>query len=125
MPSVPQLSGCPSCQGFNPPTAKACLHCSHPLDGGPTRLAMSWVASLWTLAGASAVGLTLMACYGMPPCDDGTFDCIEDLPQCDLTDGGMDAGSLDGGGMSCIPVDAGSLGDAGTQGDAGTLGDAG
>ncbi|MCP3140406.1 hypothetical protein [Pyxidicoccus xibeiensis] len=121
---MPELSGCPSCQGFNPPSATACLHCRQPLDGGPTRAALSWVASLWTLAGASAVGLTLMACYGMPPCEDGTWDCYEPLPDCELTDGGMDAGSSDGG-MSCIPVDAGQPGDAGTMGDAGPLGDAG
>lgn len=119
MPSVPQLSGCPSCQGFNPPSATACLHCRQPLDGGPARLALSWVASLWTLAGASAVGLTLMACYGMPPCEDGTFDCYDSPPDCDLTDAGTEAGSTDGGSASCLPRDAGTVGDAGTLGDAG------
>ncbi|QSQ24245.1 hypothetical protein JY651_04575 [Pyxidicoccus parkwayensis] len=118
---MPELSGCPSCQGFNPPTANTCLHCRAPLSAGPTRLALSWVASLWTLAGASAVGLTLMACYGMPPCDDGTFDC---LPSgCDETIGGSDAGSTDGGdGVICVPQDAGTLGDAGIVGDAGSGG---
>jgi hypothetical protein len=119
---VPELSGCPSCQGFNPPGATACLHCRQPLDSGPTRLALSWVASLWTLAGASAVGLTLMACYGMPPCEDGTYDCHDLPPDCELTDGGVDAGSSDGGATGCIPV---TPVDAGTVGDAGPLVDAG
>jgi hypothetical protein len=125
MPSVPELSGCPSCQGFNPPTVNACLHCKQPLNAEPTRLALSWVASLWTLAGASAVGLTLMACYGMPPCEDGTFDCID--TGCDATIGGSDAGSIDGGGGGtiCIRQDAGAERDAGIVGDAGIIGDAG
>ncbi|WP_205525567.1 hypothetical protein [Pyxidicoccus trucidator] len=119
---MPELSGCPSCQGFNPPSVTACLHCRHPLDGGRARLAPSWVASLWTLAGASATALTLMACYGMPPCEDGTWDCHEFPPNCDLTDAGADAGLTDGGGASCIRLDAGTTGDAGTLGDAGSKG---
>lgn len=121
---MPELSGCPSCQGFNPPSATACLHCRAPLDAGPTRLALSWVASLWTLAGASAVGLTLMACYGMPPCEDGTFDCIDDNSGCDAVIGSSDAGSTDGGtgGTICVPQDAGTTGDAGIIADAGTGG---
>jgi hypothetical protein len=57
-----------------------------------------------------------MACYGMPPCDDGTMDCYDVPPDCDVTDAGADAGSTDGGDVRCTPVDAGTVGDAGSGG---------
>jgi hypothetical protein len=50
------------------------------------------------VAGASLAAVTLMACYGMPPCDDGTYQCYDDVPEQDAgetleTDGGeTDAG---------------------------------
>jgi hypothetical protein len=46
------------------------------------------------LAGASVAALTLMACYGAPPCEDGTHDCYYPDPTEDggVTDGGTDAG---------------------------------
>lgn len=121
---MPQLSGCPSCQGFNPPSVTACLHCREPLGGERARRMPSWGASLWTLAGASAAALTLMACYGMPPCEDGTMDCLDVPPDCDFLtmDAGADAGDTDGGSMNCTPVDAGTGSDAGIGGDAGTGG---
>ncbi|MBU8897772.1 hypothetical protein DRW03_04075 [Corallococcus sp. H22C18031201] len=119
---MPQLSDCPSCQGFNPPSVTACLNCQHPLDTAKARMAPSWVASLWTIAGASAAALTLMACYGMPPCDDGTFRCYDLPPDCDLTDAGLHEGNPDAGDTRCTPLDAGTTTDAGTTADAGTTG---
>ncbi|RKG92684.1 hypothetical protein [Corallococcus terminator] len=119
------LSSCPSCQGFNPAAARACLHCQRPLGPGRPPRRASWVATLWTLTGASATALTLMACYGMPPCEDGTFDCVEppDAGNCDVraeADGGdVDAGDVDAGDCVPVPDDAGVERDAGMEADAG------
>lgn len=93
-----QLSSCPSCQGFNPASTASCLHCGSALARRSPR---GWRFSLWTAAGASLTALTLMACYGAPPCPDGAFDCYQPDPE-DLdagSDGGLpgDAGMLDGG----------------------------
>jgi hypothetical protein len=83
---MPELSGCPSCQGFNPPATRACLHCGHALESPSSRRSPG---ALWALATAGVAALTLMACYGVPPCDDGTYDCQNPDP----TDGGVtDAG---------------------------------
>jgi hypothetical protein len=38
--------------------------------------------------GGGAIAMTLMACYGMPPCDDGTMNCYDTLP---TTEAGADA----------------------------------
>lgn len=85
-----ELSACPSCQGFNPPSTAACLHCARALEA-PRRRPRS--KSLWTLAGAGLAALTLMACYGAPPCDNGTYNCYD--PEEDggiQPDAGGDAG---------------------------------
>lgn len=84
-----QLSGCPSCQGFNPPSTAACLHCGKalaPRESG--RRARGW----WALAGAGVAAITLMACYGVPPCEDGTYDCVDPDADGGVSDGGTDAG---------------------------------
>lgn len=88
---MPELSGCPSCQGFNPPSTTACLHCGNALASSPPRRS---AAAFWVLAGAGVAALTLMACYGAPPCDDGMYDCYNPDPSEDggVTDGGTDAG---------------------------------
>jgi hypothetical protein len=90
------LSSCPSCQGFNPATRATCLHCGRAFSRLPLR---RWGTSLWMAAGASITAITLMACYGAPPCADGSFDC-QGPDQEDLdagTDAGTDAGLSDGG----------------------------
>jgi hypothetical protein len=79
------LTRCPSCQGFNPQPSTACLHCGHSLESRPHQPRRA--GSLWMLAGASVAALTLMACYGAPPCDDP--QCYEPEPP--------DAGMNDGG----------------------------
>jgi hypothetical protein len=93
-----ELSSCPSCQGFNPASTVSCLHCGGALSRRSKR---GWLFSLWTAAGAGITAITLMACYGAPPCPDGAFDCYTPDPEEDLdagTDGGLqDAGTLDGG----------------------------
>ncbi|WP_224240379.1 hypothetical protein [Hyalangium gracile] len=87
-----QLSGCPSCQGFNPPSATACLHCGQALESRPGP-APRWTVGWWALASAGVAALTLMACYGAPPCEDGSFDCYEpETPDAGPSDGGADGG---------------------------------
>lgn len=95
-----ELSSCPSCQGFNPASNASCLHCGKALTRLPKR---GFLFSLWTAAGASITAITLMACYGAPPCPDGAFDCYQPDPEEGLdagTDGGLpDAGTQDDGGL--------------------------
>ena len=88
-----ELSGCPSCQGFNPPSSAACLHCGHSLESSAS--APRWSRGFWAIATAGAAALTLMACYGAPPCEDGTSKCYEPDPS--ELDGGATDGGLDGG----------------------------
>ncbi len=92
------LSSCASCQGFNPATTATCLHCGSALSRPLRR--NGWGMSLWMAAGASITAITLMACYGAPPCEDGTYDCYDGPYPEDLdagSDAGSDAGRPDGG----------------------------
>ena len=79
------LTGCPSCQGFNPPATAACLHCGHALEARPAPQPRRG-GGLWMLAGAGVAALTLMACYGAPPCDDA--DCQPEPPDAGMNDAG-------------------------------------
>jgi uncharacterized paraquat-inducible protein A len=77
------LTGCPSCQGFNPPSTAACLHCGHALEArSPLKLRRG--GGFWMLAGAGVAAITLMACYGAPPCD----DCQPEPTDAGLNDAG-------------------------------------
>jgi len=66
------LLTCASCEGFLPRAASACPHCgaAAPAPAGKSGL-NALGASLGTLAASGAVAMTLMACYGGPPCDVG------------------------------------------------------
>lgn len=66
------LGACAHCDGFLPPGASACpncgatptaerVSCAHPRHGIASRLL--------AVASGGLMALTLMACYGMPPCD--------------------------------------------------------
>jgi len=93
------LSSCQKCRGFVPPASAECVHCGAPmLESAPRGGVM--LKGLWGLAGAGVTALTLMACYGMPPCDapppEGStdpFHCYDNGPPCDvlLADGGTDS----------------------------------
>jgi hypothetical protein len=65
---------CSRCGGFHPSTAEVCPHCDAKLSRGRGR---RWAAFLG-LAGCTSLGLTMMACYGAPPCRSG--DCIDPEP---------------------------------------------
>ncbi|MFE8596535.1 hypothetical protein [Archangium violaceum] len=69
------------------------------------------------LASAGMAAITLMACYGMPPCDtpapdggDNLYHCY-DLDPCDTS--GPDGGGGDP--FSCQQHDAGTQGDGGVD----------
>ena len=69
---MPQLSSCPTCDGFVPAHITTCLHCDSDLsaNGYTSSRWPRWSAiarSLITIAGSGAVAITLMACYGAGP----------------------------------------------------------
>lgn len=102
------LAVCQECRGFVPPGATTCVHCGAAMPEPLARGGMGGVAMLMGLASAGVAAITLMACYGMPPCGppapDGGSDpyyCY-DFPPANCTspaatDGGTDGGMTDGG----------------------------
>lgn len=99
------LSSCQKCRGFVPPASTDCVHCGAPMGGSAPR-GNAMLKGLFCVASASVAAITLMACYGMPPCeepapDGGTdeYHCYDDEP----VEG--DGGVLPDGGM--LPTDAG------------------
>jgi hypothetical protein len=84
--AMTKLSQCGSCQGFLPRDAEKCPHCSRSLPFGKRALTKKLCAVGATL-GAGSLAFTLMACYGMAPCPDGTRDCHRPHPT--GTEGGL------------------------------------
>jgi hypothetical protein len=82
-----ELMTCSRCAGFVSSTAAACPHCEAP----PPRSRRGRIAVLLGLAGSASLGLTMMACYGAPPCEPGTSGCAHP------PDAGGDATGVDGG----------------------------
>jgi hypothetical protein len=74
-----KLDVCSACGGFVPARALVCPHCSISRHG------RSLARAIGGAIGGGAIAFTLMACYGVPPCD-GTGDCTY----------GGDGGELDG-----------------------------
>ncbi|WP_437534458.1 putative metal-binding motif-containing protein [Sorangium sp. So ce726] len=71
------LGACPCCDGFVPPGASACPHCG----ATPTAERVSCAQArhgiagrLLAVASGGMMAVTLMACYGMPPCDEPATD---------------------------------------------------
>lgn len=82
-----QLSACPSCTGFLPPSAASCPHCGADAKAAEPRAVGSLVRGLVAVASGGAMAVTLMACYGLPPCEDDADNdgyCLQD--DCDDTD---------------------------------------
>jgi hypothetical protein len=75
MASPTKLERCGSCGGFAAAPARRCPHCQKPLRGALERLRLG---ALGGSIGGGAIAFTLMACYGMPPCDGGGYDCHYD-----------------------------------------------
>src|SRR5688572_19529276 len=66
--AMTKLTQCGSCQGFLPRGAVKCPHCSR-------RALTKKLCAVGATLGAGSLAFTLMACYGMAPCPDGTRDC--------------------------------------------------
>nr|AYM53600.1 hypothetical protein [Cystobacter velatus] len=128
------LSACQQCRGFVPPGSATCVHCGTALTVAEPR-GGTGLTALMGLASAGMAAITLMACYGMPPCDEPAPDGGSDpyhcydydpLPHCasPATDGGLTdadgglAGS-DGGELPPCEDVFPSPADAGTGADAG------
>ena len=60
------MSKCSACDGLVPARQVMCPHCDAPVPAKRRR--SKFIAAL-SFASAGAVSMTLMACYGMPPCD--------------------------------------------------------
>lgn len=122
-----KLGVCDSCGGFVPARASSCVHCKTSVRPLFERMR---IGALGGAFGGGAIAFTLMACYGMPPCDDGTRGCYDDngdaggdesdaardarLPDVQVRDGARSDADDDGG-------DA-STGDGGEDPDAGDAG---
>ncbi len=107
------MTKCSSCSGLVPNHELVCPHC----DAHVSPKARSRVAAALAFVSAGAASVTLMACYGMPPCDykagDGTTkrDGIECKNVCVAPDSEAAKRCYE------TPTDAGA--DAGFTADAG------
>ena len=68
-----ELMSCVGCGGFSNVTAASCPHCGARMPRARRRR----IAVLLGLAGSASLGLTMMACYGAPPCEPGTPGCMK------------------------------------------------
>ncbi|WNG29176.1 hypothetical protein F0U62_38165 [Cystobacter fuscus] len=128
------LSACHQCRGFVPPGSTTCVHCGITLTVAEPR-GGTGLTALASLASAGMAAITLMACYGMPPCDEPAPDGGSDQYHCydyyppthcasPAADGGLtdaDGGTTDSDGGALPPCEDvfPSPGDAGTGADAG------
>ena len=78
---------CVGCAGFMNATDAVCPHCG--VQPTPARR-RRW-AILFGLAGSASLGLTMMACYGGPPCEGGAGKCAP-LPDATTDTSNADAG---------------------------------
>jgi hypothetical protein len=60
-----KLLSCVRCAGFVNPLSSTCPHCSARVEGMLPLLGRATLA----VVGGSALSMTMMACYGSPPCD--------------------------------------------------------
>jgi hypothetical protein len=107
------LSSCQKCRGFVPPASATCVHCDAPMQEPAPRGGVM-LKGLLGVAGASVAAITLMACYGMPPCDTPPPEGSNDPYHCYDYDPGLCSTTLADGGSEAVPCDETS-GDAGTQ----------
>lgn len=94
---------CPSCRAATPSSVD-CVHCGAKLSG-TRRL----VKGAFAIVGASIASMTLMACYGMPPCDTNAHlaDGGENPEACGFDDHSQADGGTDGGVTTDGGVDGG------------------
>lgn len=65
------LTTCSSCSGFLPASAASCPHCGAAAvrPGSRAGVDKGVVGGIVALAAGGATAVTLMACYGLPPCE--------------------------------------------------------
>ena len=118
MASRSKLDVCGSCGGFVPSAAAACVHCNASRRPLFERLR---IGALGGAFGGGAIAFTLMACYGMPPCEDGSHSCHDfDADAGTELDAARDAKRPD---VQIRDAAAGDASDDGGEGDAGDGGD--
>jgi len=132
------LKTCLSCEGFLPGSTSTCPHCGAAVSVEKASSALSGIVKgMALLATGGAMAVTLMACYGLPPCDDdpdgdgycGSTDCDETNPEihrwaddpkgdgidqnCDGVDGDANEVDAGDGGPLCLTC-AQAIGTVGT-----------
>lgn len=127
---------CSHCEGFVPAQTNECPHCDAKLSveapAPPERLFGKWGMGkkLTAAASAGAMMFTMMACYGMPPCQmedkdkDGVGVCVDQSnwsrtqQDCDDTNAEIYPGAQDPAGdgvdQNCDGVDGDSQSSSGT-----------
>lgn len=85
-----KLGQCEHCQGFLPRGAMRCPHCAK-------RALTKKLCAVGATLGAGSLAFTLMACYGAPPCPDGSRDCYRNPPNTEA-EGGTPANAAPDGG---------------------------
>ena len=106
------LSSCPACNGFVPPTFDTCPHCSAAVQSAPPSKSQAskrgptgrLLRNALTLVSGGAMSMTLMACYGQPPCDGDAGDCLVNDAGDTCADEDVDADE-DGFSSACGDVD--------------------
>jgi len=89
------LSTCMSCGGFVPSRIAQCPNCRASPHRPSSRSLAVRLGLLAGPVGGGAIAMTLMACYGMPPCPDGSLHCYDTGPSTDAepnslaSDGGL------------------------------------
>jgi hypothetical protein len=123
------LKTCVSCEGFVPGSAGSCPHCGAAAPvSAPSALA-GFGKSVTALATGGAMAITLMACYGLPPCESGQDADGDGYSTCyaeDCDDTNKDINPLapdtkgDGIDQNCDGVDGNAF-DEEDAGDSGTM----
>ena len=103
------FSTCTKCDGFV--TGGACPNCGARAPAPRTRSVARRLLRAGGAVGGGALAFTLMACYGMPPCNEGPSVCGDDP----MADAGR---KVDAGQDGSARPDASDSGDAGEIGDA-------
>ena len=93
---------CTRCEGFVPAELSFCPNCSKSGRKGASK------SGFLAVLGAGAAAITLMACYGAPPCDVPGGSCYTPPDAGMTTDGGVDAGTTDAGKTDAGTCDGGS-----------------
>lgn len=124
--SSQKLFPCAVCGGFIPTHASSCPHCSaatKPSSASAKATARGVgrspiVKALGGALGGGAIAFTLMACYGVPPCDEDT-GCSGGNDTSDSGDANADGGGRDVNRPDVVVTPQGDSGGPSTDGGGG------